>query len=105
MGKGDNKVRQRSASSEAMPKELLFSTTNYAIIGAGLVLVIIGLFVMSGGHNGPDEWKAEEIYSFNRITLAPIIILTGLAVVVVAIFKNSGKEEPTVNRSNKEEAA
>lgn len=105
MGKGDKKVRQRSASSKDMPKELLFSTTNYAIIGIGLLLVIIGLFVMSGGHNGPDEWNAGEIYSFNRITLAPMIVLTGLGVVVVAIFKNNTKEEPTMNFNTEEEVA
>lgn len=103
MGKGDNKVRQKSASSEVMPREILFSTTNYVIIGAGLLLVIIGLFVMSGGHNGPDEWDADAIYSFTRITVAPVLILTGLAVVVVAIFKDSKGERPST--INTEEAS
>lgn len=91
MGKGDDK--RGAKRSEVAPKELLFSKQNYIIIGVGLVLVILGLFLMSGGQNGADEWIADEIYSFRRITLAPLVILIGLGVVVVAIFKSSGKEE------------
>lgn len=91
MEKVDNKKATRRASPA--PKELLFSKQNYIIIGVGLALVIIGLFLMSGGQNGPDEWAADEIYSFRRITLAPLVILGGLGVVVLAIFKSSGNEE------------
>lgn len=93
MAKGDNKKATRGVS--AAPKELLLSKQNYIIIGVGLALVIIGLFLMSGGQNAPDQWNADEIYSFRRITLAPLVILGGLAVVVLAIFKSSGKEEVT----------
>lgn len=105
MGKGD---KQKEESVEAMKaanvarkrgekvkKELLFSQTNYLIIGVGLVMVIVGLFLMSGGHNDPNEWKPEVIYSFVRITVAPLVILSGLGVVIFAIFKNTDKEVPT----------
>ncbi|BDS11892.1 DUF3098 domain-containing protein [Aureispira anguillae] len=99
MGKGDNKAetveapKRRGNQKTTKQKEILFAKDNYMVIGVGLVLVIIGLFLMSGGYNQPDEWKAEEIYSFTRITLAPMIILGGLGVVIMAIFKSSGKEE------------
>ena len=100
MGKGDKQPRHRAALGEAAPKQILFSKNNYIIIGVGLLLVAIGFFVMSGGHNGPDEWNADAIYSFPRLTLAPIIILTGLSVVVVAIFKdNKGERIETVSQS------
>lgn len=92
MRKGDTKKRASRPAATA-PQELLFSKQNYIIIGIGLAIVIIGLFLMSGGQNSPDEWLAEEIYSFRRITLAPLVILSGLGVVVVAIFKSSGKED------------
>lgn len=91
MGKGDGK--SRASRPVAAPQEMLLSKQNYIIIGVGLAMVIIGLFLMSGGQNSPDEWLADEIYSFRRITLAPLVILGGLAVVVVAIFKSTGKEE------------
>jgi len=106
MGKGD---KQREESIEAtkaadvarkrgekIQKELLFSKTNYIIIGVGLFMVILGLFLMSGGHNDPNEWKPEIIYSFVRITVAPLVILSGLGVVIFAIFKSSDNEVPTL---------
>jgi hypothetical protein len=42
---------------------------------------------MLGGHEDPNVWDETVIYSFRRITLAPIVILAGLAVEVYAIFK------------------
>jgi hypothetical protein len=89
-----SKKRTRRAVEEPTP--LLFSKENYIIIGVGLFVVIVGMFLMSGGQNASDEWIADEIYSFRRITLAPFVVLLGLAVVVLAIFK-SPKEHTPIN--------
>lgn len=100
MGKGDKVTEDVAArrakkgrKSAVKKQEILFSRDNYIVIGVGLVIVIIGLFLMSGGYNDPNEWKKEEIYSFTRITLAPMVILGGLGVVIFAIFKSSNKNE------------
>jgi plastocyanin domain-containing protein len=86
-------AKERVAARKGkVEKELLFSKTNYMIIGLGLVMVIIGFFLMSGGHNESEEWNAEVIYSFVRITISPLVILGGLGVVIFAIFKSSDKE-------------
>ena len=55
---------------------------------AGVGLIALGIFLMSGGEM-PDSntWDPDLIYSFRRITLAPIVILVGLAFQFVAIFK------------------
>jgi hypothetical protein len=43
---------------------------------------------MSGGKSAdPNVFKNEEVYSFRRITIAPILILLGLGIEVYAIFK------------------
>ena len=67
--------------------ELLFSKNNYRLMLIGLVLVILGFILMSGGKM-PDAntWDESIIYSFTRITLAPIVILVGLGIEVYAIF-------------------
>ncbi|MFT5645564.1 MAG: uncharacterized membrane protein YuzA (DUF378 family) [Aureispira sp.] len=86
-------AKERAAArGKKVEKELLFSKTNYIIIGVGLVMVIMGFFLMSGGHNEPDEWNPDVIYSFMRITIAPLVILGGLGVVIFAIFKSSDDE-------------
>lgn len=55
---------------------------------AGLVLVGIGLLLMAGGKSDdPNVFLENEVYSFRRITVAPIVILLGLGIEVYAIFK------------------
>lgn len=43
---------------------------------------------MSGGATSdPAVFPKEEIYSFRRITLAPIVIMIGFGIEIVAILK------------------
>jgi len=66
----------------------LFSKENYTWMIAGVVLILIGFFLMSGGKSpDPHKFNYDEIYSFRRITLAPIVILLGFVVEVFAIMK------------------
>ncbi|NNF33127.1 MAG: DUF3098 domain-containing protein [Saprospiraceae bacterium] len=67
---------------------MLFKKKNYMWSLAGMGLIALGLLLMAGGKM-PDSntWDPDLIYSFRRITLAPIVILAGLAFQIVAIFK------------------
>jgi hypothetical protein len=42
---------------------------------------------MSGGNTDPNVFNEAEIYSFRRITLAPITVIAGFFVIIVAILK------------------
>jgi len=66
----------------------LFDKTNYVIMLVGLLLIVLGFFLMAGGKStDPNVFNYEEIYSFRRITLAPIIIMAGFIVEIVAIMR------------------
>ena len=66
----------------------LFGKENYIWIIAGLVAIALGLILMAGGKSDdPNMFNKDEIYSFRRITLAPLLILLGLGLQVVAIFR------------------
>ena len=55
----------------------------------GIVVIAIGMFLMSGGASkDPTVFNKDEVYSFRRITLAPLIILAGLVIEIYAIFRN-----------------
>jgi len=62
------------------------SPTNYKILIAGLVVIFIGfLLMMGGGSEDPNKFN-PEIFSTRRITVAPIVVLLGFAIEVVAIL-------------------
>ena len=66
----------------------LFERENYKwmLIGAGVM--IVGFFLMAGGRSeDPNVFNPSEIYSTVRITIAPILILAGLAIEIFAIFR------------------
>jgi membrane-bound ClpP family serine protease len=66
----------------------LFNKENYMWMIGGIVLLLIGFLLLSGGKSAnPNEFHAEELYSFRRITLAPIVLMLGFAVEVYAIMK------------------
>lgn len=71
-------------------RELLYGRQNYIYMGAGLGLILLGLLAMSGGAMpDPKVWEPERIYSFRRITLAPMLMVAGFIVVAVGIFKKN----------------
>jgi len=57
-------------------------------MGIGGVVMLLGLLLMSGGKSAdPNVFDVNEVYSFRRITIAPILIVAGLMVEVYAIMK------------------
>ncbi|MBS1783098.1 MAG: DUF3098 domain-containing protein [Bacteroidetes bacterium] len=81
---------KKTKQSEA-PKgnqSFLFDKSNYTLMIAGVVLIFIGLALMPGGKSpDPHKFNYDEIYSFRRITLAPILMMIGFAIEVYAIMK------------------
>ena len=79
---------ESKSSSEGAEFQLLFNKKNYTFVLIGLGFIFLGmLLMMGGGQESPESWDADKIYSFTRITLAPFLILVGLALQIVAIFK------------------
>ena len=67
-----------------------FSKANYIWLGVGIILLMVGYLLMSGGGaESPEEFHADEIFSFRRITLAPVTVLAGYGAILYAILKKS----------------
>ena len=74
------------------PSAGLFDKINLVWMLAGLIVIAIGVVLMAGGKsNDPSVFNAKEVYSFTRITVAPILIIAGLVIEIVAIFKQPKK--------------
>jgi hypothetical protein len=66
----------------------LFTKENYKWMLIGGVIIALGMFLMSGGKSSdPNVFDTKEVYGTVRITIAPIVIVIGLAVEIFAIFK------------------
>ena len=72
-------------------KKLLFGSINYKIMLFGIFFMIAGFFLMSGGGSDDPNIFSDEIFSFQRIRLAPILVVTGYIIQVYAILKSPEK--------------
>ncbi len=74
----------------SMQDALAFGKENYKWMGIGILLMALGMILMLGGFNeDPNVFDEGLIYSFRRITLAPILILAGLGVNMYALFREN----------------
>ena len=64
------------------------SKENYILLVIGFAIIVLGFILMIGGKSeDPTVFNEDEIFSFRRITLAPIIVLAGFIFEIWAIMK------------------
>ena len=82
------KTEKKAVAKPQSNQVFLFDKGNYMGMIGGVLLILIGFALMSGGKSAdPHQFNYDEIYSFRRITLAPIVILLGFVIEVYAIMK------------------
>ncbi|MDR2362014.1 MAG: DUF3098 domain-containing protein [Prevotellaceae bacterium] len=82
---------------QAPAKPFAIDRGNYKYIGAGLAIMTLGFALMvGGGSKDPNVFNEEALFSFTRITLSTILVVTGFAVEIYAIMK-----KPTPKRTPK----
>ena len=70
-----------------MKPNFALSKENYILLIIGFIIIIIGFLLMIGGKSeNPNEFN-PKIFSFRRITLAPLIVLFGFVFEIWAIMK------------------
>ena len=68
---------------------MIFTKKKYLILMLILGLLILGFMLMSGGGSSDPNVFNPEIFSFRRITLAPLIIIGSYSALIWLIFKKS----------------
>lgn len=88
MSKLDKNKNEQDSDKNKMP----FGRDNYVWVLIGIAFLIIGFLLMiGGGSNDPDVFN-EAIFSFRRLTLAPILVLIGFGIEIYAIMKKPKDE-------------
>jgi hypothetical protein len=77
-----NKIQNENKLDFPLGKE------NYKLLIIGFLIIIFGFILMvGGGSDDPDVFNKEELFSFRRITLAPLVVLFGFIFEIWAIMK------------------
>jgi hypothetical protein len=71
-----------------------FQNLNYKLLLIGLAINIIGFILMIGGGSAdPNKFDAEALFSPVRLTVSPILIISGYIIMIYAIMKKPKKED------------
>jgi fumarate reductase subunit D len=60
---------------------------NYKLLAIGFAIIVLGFLLMLGGRSDDPNVFNQEIFSFRRITLAPLVVLAGFIFEIWAIMK------------------
>ena len=73
--------------SEPNDEKMPLTSKNYILLLIGFVIIVLGFVLMAGGgSDSPSEFN-YEMFSWRRITLAPILVIGGFAFEIYAIMK------------------
>lgn len=60
---------------------------NYILLAVGFAVILLGFVLMTGGRSESPDVFNEAMFSWRRITLAPILVICGFAFEIYAIMK------------------
>ncbi|MBQ8581568.1 MAG: DUF3098 domain-containing protein [Alistipes sp.] len=78
-----NKQLDNQPENPRMP----LTRKNYIILAIGFAIVLLGFVLMAGGGSHSTTEFNYDIFSFRRITLAPILVVGGFVVEIYGILK------------------
>ena len=67
-------------------KNFAFDRMNFILLAVGMVVVIIGFIMMSGGSTADNSFN-PEIFSTMRIKVAPAVCFAGFVSMVYAVIR------------------
>ena len=66
--------------------DFAFSKKNYILLIIGLAFMVSGLVLMIGGGSEDPTKFSDEIFNFQRLTLAPILLAIGFIIEIFAVM-------------------
>ena len=86
MAKAIKKPQTKTTDAADNQKVMPFGRMNYILVLIGIALIALGFILMIGGGSSDPDVFNEQMFNFRRLTLAPILVLAGFVVEIVAIF-------------------
>jgi TRAP-type C4-dicarboxylate transport system permease small subunit len=73
-------------SENTKNQRMPFGAKNYALMAIGVLVIVVGFILMSGGGDHTATEFDSSIYSTRRITIAPIVVIVGFVIEIFAIM-------------------
>jgi uncharacterized membrane protein len=84
----------KKKKEEMVKKNFALTKQNYVLMLIGLGIIILGYFLMAGGKSvDPNVFNEDELFSFRRVTLAPLVIIGGFIFEIYAIMKKPKSDQ------------
>lgn len=87
-----NPSQKKQTNENASSHDFAFTRENYKWVIIGLAFIALGFILMIGGGSDNPDVFSYQIFSFQRWTLAPLLVLTGYVIEIYAIMKK-GKDQ------------
>lgn len=81
------KITKPTENDSANERLFAFDRENYKWLLIGLAFIVVGFLLMAGGGSDDPDVFSRGIFSFQRLTLAPLMVLTGYVIEIYAIMK------------------
>ena len=81
------------AKKETKETGFALAKENYKLMAIGFGIIVLGFILMAGGGSDDPNVFNPDIFSFRRITLAPVILLIGFGFEIYAIMKKPKSEK------------
>ena len=79
--------KEHKTPSEQSDPRMPLTRRNYILLVIGFAVILLGFVHMTGGGSeNPDEFN-YAMFSWRRITLAPILVIGGFVIEIFAILK------------------
>jgi hypothetical protein len=68
-------------------KTFLFDRTSYLMLAGSVAIILMGYFLMQGGGSDDPNVYNPEMFNFQRLVVAPGLVLVGLVVALFALLR------------------
>lgn len=85
--KNNQNTKSTTQKTKEKPQlDFAFGKINYQLLILGVAFLLIGYILMIGGGSDDPNVFSDKIFNFQRLTLAPILLIIGFVIEVFAIM-------------------
>ena len=81
------KVNTKKQYIETQEKGMAITAKGLRLLAIGLLVMISGFILMMGGGSDDPAVFNYDMFNFQRLVAAPVVIISGIVIEVVAIMK------------------